>query len=300
VKVGVILPIGDTDGPSGTSPSFPEVAAFARAVEDSGLDSGWIADHLFYRAKDGREFGLHDGWTMLTGVAAITSRIELGTLVLCTSFRNAVQTAKLAAAFDVVSDGRLVLGLGCGWHKPEYDAMGVPFERRVSNFDESLQVIRRLLDGERVTFQGDHVQADDAVLLPKPSRRIPILVAASKPRMLRLTARWADSWNTAWYGLPNDREREELAHLDAALADAGRPTGEVERTVGLTITDPVQPPVPEPDPHSFKGSVDEMAELLRAHRDLGFGHAIVVLEPMTIRSVERLAEATPLSGVQGA
>ncbi|HEX8024762.1 MAG TPA: LLM class flavin-dependent oxidoreductase, partial [Candidatus Limnocylindrales bacterium] len=270
MKVGVILPIGDTDGPSGTSPSFAELAAFAKAVEDGGLDSGWVADHLFYRAKDGREFGLHDGLTMLTGVAAITSRIELGTLVLCTSFRNAVQTAKLAAAFDVVSNGRLILGLGCGWHKPEYDAMGIPFDHRVSNFDESLQVIRRLLDGERVTFHGDHVQADDAVLLPPPARRIPILVAASKPRMLRLTARYADSWNAAWFAMPDDRLRGELANLDAALADAGRPAAEVSRTVGLQIRDPEQPPVPDPDPRPFAGSVEEVADLLRAHRDLGF------------------------------
>ena len=300
MKVGVILPIGDTDGPSGTSPSFAEIAAFARAVEDGGLDSGWVADHLFYRAKDGREFGLHDGWTMLTGIAAVTSRIELGTLVLCTSFRNAVQTAKLAAGFDVVSDGRLILGLGCGWHKPEYDAMGLPFDHRVSNFEESIGVIRRLLDGERVTFHGEHVRADDAVLLPPPARRIPILVAASKPRMLRLTARYADSWNAAWYAMPDDQLRTKLANLDAALGEIGRPAAEIERTVGLNIRDPDQPPVPEPDARAFAGSVEEVAELLRAHAALGFGHAIVVLEPMTVRSVERLAEATRLAGVQRA
>jgi alkanesulfonate monooxygenase SsuD/methylene tetrahydromethanopterin reductase-like flavin-dependent oxidoreductase (luciferase family) len=298
MKVGVTLPIGETDGADGRSPTFAEIAAFASAAEDGGLDSGWVADHLFYRAKDGREFGLHDGWTVLTGIAATKQRIELGTLVLCTSFRNAVQTAKLAAAFDVVSDGRLILGLGCGWHGPEYEAMGVPFEGRVSNFDESLQVIRRLLDGERVTFHGEHVHADDAVLLPAPARRIPILVAASKPRMLRLAGRHADAWNAAWYGVPDEELRQELANLDEAMTAVGRPTADVERTVGLVIRDREQPPPPKPEKRAFDGTIEELADLLRSHRDLGFGHAIVGLEPMTIRSVERLAQATRLAGVQ--
>jgi probable F420-dependent oxidoreductase len=291
VKVGVILPIGDTDGPNGAAPTFEDIVAVARAVEDTGLDSGWLADHFIYRSKEGPEYGLHEAWTVLTGIAARTSRIELGTLVLCASFRNAVLTAKMAAAFDVVSNGRLILGLGSGWHEPEYAAMGLPFSDRVSRFEESFELIRRLLAGERVTYDGPFTQVRDAVLLPPPARRIPILVAAFKPRMLGLTARWADAWNTAWYGLPNDRLKKELANLDAALAEAGRPPDELERTVGLVIRDPDQPPVPEPDPRGFAGSIDEVAELLRAHAALGFGHAIVVLEPMTVGSVERLAEA---------
>jgi probable F420-dependent oxidoreductase len=291
VKVGVILPIGDTDGPDGRAPSFDGVVEFARAVEAAGLDSAWVADHLLYRSKSGEDFGQHEAWTVLTGVAARTSRIELGTLVLCTSFRNPVLTAKMAAALDVVSNGRLTLGLGCGWHEPEYDAMGLPFAERVGRFEESIELIGRLLDGERVTMDGPFTSVRDAVLVPKPARRIPILVAATKPRMLRLTARWADAWNSAWYGLPSDRLREELAKLDGALATAGRAPESMERTVGLVIRDPEQAAVPEPDARGFAGSIDEMTDLLRQHEALGFGHAIVVLEPMTVRSVERLAEA---------
>ncbi len=292
MKVGVVLPIGDTDGPDGTSPSFEDIVAVARAAEDGGLDSAWVADHLLYRAKDGREFGLHEAWTILAGVAARTTRIELGTIVICASFRNAVLTAKMAAAFDVVSNGRLILGLGSGWHEPEYEAMGLPFADRVSRFEESLEIIRRLLDGERLTMDGPFTSIRDAVLLPAPARRIPILVAAFKPRMLRLTARWADAWNTAWYGLPNDRLRESIANLNAALGEVGRPVDAIERTVGLSIRDPEQPAVPEPDERAFAGSVDDIVDLLRAHRDLGFRHAIVGLEPVSVRSVERLVEAT--------
>jgi len=297
VKIGIILPAGDTDGPNG-APTFEEVVAVARAAEDGSLDSAWLADHLLYRAPDGNEYGIHEAWTLLAGIAARTSLIELGTMVLCTSFRNAVLTAKMAATLDVVSNGRLILGLGCGWHEPEYAAMGLPFAARVSNFEEQLQVIRRLLDGERVTFDGRHVQVRDALLLPPPARRVPILVAARKPRMLRLTAQWADAWNTAWFGLPDDRLHGAIGAFDAAIDETGRSPEEVVRTVGLTIRDPDQPPVPEPDDRAFDGSVEEVADLLRAYRDLGFGHAIVGLEPINIRSVERLAEAAAQLGSQ--
>jgi alkanesulfonate monooxygenase SsuD/methylene tetrahydromethanopterin reductase-like flavin-dependent oxidoreductase (luciferase family) len=293
VKVGVILPIGDTDGPNG-APAFADIAAFARAAEDLGLDSGWVADHFFYRASDGQEYGLHEAWTVLSGVAAITTRIELGTLVLCTSFRNAVLTAKMAAAFDVVSNGRLILGLGSGWHEPEYDAMGLPFRDRVSRFEESLDVIRRLLDGERVTLDGRYDTVRDAVLLPPPARRIPILVAARKPRMLALAAARADQWNAAWYALPNERLLGELAAFDAAVAAAGRPRDAVARTVGIEIRDPDQPAVPEPSERTIDGDISQIAEALDAYEALGIAHVIAVLEPMTVRSVERLAEAVRL------
>jgi len=290
VKVGVILPIGESDGPNG-APTFAEIVTFARAVEDGGLDSGWVADHLFYRASDGREFGLHEAWTILSAIAAVTSRIELGTLVLCTSFRTAVLTAKMAAALDVVSNGRLILGLGSGWHEPEYAAMGLPFVDRVSRFEESLDIIRRLLDGERVTLEGRFTSIRDAVLLPPPQRRIPILVAARQPRMLALAASRADLWNTAWYGLPNEKLGEALSRFDATLSAAGRPADAVERTVGIEIRDPDQPAVPDPSEQAMSGDIDELARAFDAYEQLGVARVIAVLEPMTVRSVERVAEA---------
>lgn len=285
-----MLPIGETDGPDGP-PSFADIVAVARAAEDGGLDSGWVADHFFYRAEDGAEYGLHEAWLILAGVAAATSRIEIGPLVAPTSFRNPVLTAKMAAALDVVSNGRFILGLGSGWHEPEYEAMDLPFADRVSRFEVSLEVIVRLLRGERLTLDGRYASFRDAVLLPPPIRRIPILVAARKPRMLALTAQWADQWNTAWYGVPDDRLRASFAALDAALDTAGRPRDAVEKTVGIEIRDPDQPAVPEPSERAFAGDVDGIAELLREYWALGAGHLMVGLEPISVRSVERLAEA---------
>jgi len=288
-----MLPLGDTDGPDGM-PSFADVAGFARAVEDGGLDSAWLADHFFYRDDDGTTYGIHEAWTWLAGVAAVTHRIQLGHLVACTSFRSPALTAKLAVTLDAVSNGRFVLGLGCGWHEPEYQAMGLPFDHRVGRFEEALEIITRMLDGEQVTFSGRWYQAEAAVLAPKPTRHIPILVAARRDRMLALTAAHADLWNTAWYGLPSDRLMTTLAAFDAALADAGRTRDDVQPTAGITIRDPDQPPVPEPEVHALAGTVEDLARAFDAYAALGFEHLMVGLEPMTIRSVERLAEAARL------
>jgi probable F420-dependent oxidoreductase len=295
MQIGIMLPVGDTDGPAGV-PSFADVVAVARAAEDAGLDSAWLADHLFYRDADAKVWGLHEAWTVLAGVAAVTERIQLGTLVLCTSFRNPVLTAKMAATLDVVSRGRLILGLGCGWHEPEYDAMGLPFDHRVGRFEEALGIITGLLDGQTVTFHGQFSDADGAVLAPPPDRHIPILIAAKRERMLALTARHADLWNTAWYGLPDVRLATQLAAFDAALDASGRPRKAVMQTVGIDVRDPDQPPVPEPNPRAIAGTVDDLARAIEAYAGLGVGQLIVGLEPISVRSVERLAEARRLAG----
>ncbi len=290
-----MLPIGSGDGPDGGMPSWADILAMARATEDAGLDSAWIADHFLYRGPDGAESGMHDSWTSLSALAAATSRIELGPIVLCASFRNPGLTAKMAATLDEVSGGRLVLGVGCGWHEPEYDALGLPFDHRVSRFEEWLEIVTRLLHGERVTFEGRFHRATDAILAPLPDRRIPILVAAKRPRMFAITARWADAFNTAWYGLPDERRRGQLAALDEALARASRDPAGVARTVGIIVRDPDQPPIAEPDERALTGSVDDLARALDDYRKLGIDHLQAILEPMTPRSVERLAVAARLA-----
>jgi alkanesulfonate monooxygenase SsuD/methylene tetrahydromethanopterin reductase-like flavin-dependent oxidoreductase (luciferase family) len=293
MRVGAMLPISDGDGPDGRAPTWPEILAIAQAIEDTGLDSGWLADHVIYRAGDGTEHGLHEAWTVLTAIAARTSRIGLGTLVLCAPFRNPAMTAKQAAAFELVAPGRLTLGVGSGWHQPEFDAFGLPFDHRVGRFEEWLAIVAPLVRGERVTFEGTYHRAADAVLLPPPDRAIPVLVASTRPRMLDLTARWADAWNTAWYGLADDRLRTRLADLESALQRAGRDPASLTRTVGLNVRDEGQP-YADPSPNAIRGSVDDLARALDAHAALGFDLAMVGLEPISVRSVERLAEAVRL------
>src|SRR5580765_2174002 len=170
-----MLPVGDLDGPDGRAPTWAEVRGVAQTAEAVGLDSVWMADHLLARVE-GAEHGMHDAWTLLTAVAAVTERVELGPLVLCSGFRSPGVIASMAATLDAVSGGRLVLGLGAGWHDPEYEASGFPTDHKVSRFEEALEIVARLLRGERVTYEGRYYRVADAVLAPPPERRIPLLV----------------------------------------------------------------------------------------------------------------------------
>jgi probable F420-dependent oxidoreductase len=279
MKVGVMLPVGDMDAASGPSTTWADVRAVAETAESSGLDSVWIADHLLAQMPDGAVHGMHDAWTLLSGVAAVTSRVELGPLVLCSSFRDPGVVAKMAATLDEVSGGRLVLGLGAGWHDPEYEAFGFPTDHRVSRFAEALEIVVRLLRRERVSFQGRYYRLPEAELLPPPRRDIPILVAGRRPRMLGLTARWADAWNTAWYAEPNDKLRGEVDAFERALEDVGRPADGVRRTLGILLGG--DPP-------------DTIARRLETWAALGFTDVIAEVEPIGARSVERLGSGVRL------
>lgn len=288
-----MLPVGEGDGPDGQMPRWADTRAIALAAEESGLDSVWIADHFLYRDAAGTTHGIHESWTLLSAVAALTQRVELGTMVLCSSFRDPGLVAQMATTLDEVSGGRVILGVGAGWHDPEYQAFGLPTDHRASRFAEWIEILARLIRGETVTRNGKYYQVDEASLVPMPDRRIPILVASRRPRMLDLTAQWADQWNTAWFGAVDDKVRGRLADLDAALVRNGRPASEVAKTVGITVRDPEQREAG--DPSAFAGTVEELAETLTAYDALGVDHVITGLEPVTTRSVERLGAARKLA-----
>jgi alkanesulfonate monooxygenase SsuD/methylene tetrahydromethanopterin reductase-like flavin-dependent oxidoreductase (luciferase family) len=193
-----------------------------------------------------------------------------------------------------VSGGRLVLGLGAGWYDAEYKAFGYPIDRRVDRCEEALRIIRPLLRGESVSFAGRYHEVREATLLPRSDRPIPILVAAKAPRMLRLAARYADAWNAAWFGAPDDRLRRCLADLDAALEGEGRDPTTLRRTLGIGVRDPDATASNAEDDVAFAGSIEELARTIDAHETLGVDDLIVQLEPKTQRSLDRLAEALRL------
>ncbi len=235
MKVGLVLPQGPQEGDGA---SWTEIVALARQAEDGGIDSLWVYDHFLYREQGEPEVGFHEAWTLLSALAAITERVELGTLVLATSFRPAGLLANMAATADDVAAGRLILGLGCGWHEPEYRAFGYPFDHRVGRFEETLRILVPLIRGERVTFKGKWNAVEDAVLLPPPRRTsMPILIAAKGERMLRLTARFADAWQTAWFGLPDERFTQRHEDLLATCEAEGRDPETLELTVGVDVSD---------------------------------------------------------------
>ena len=290
MRIGVVVPMAVSDGP-GRMPTWPQVRTFAQHAEAVGLHSLWVCDHLLSGPPDD---GIHEGWTILAALAASTSRVELGQLVMCTSFRPPALLAKMAATADAVSGGRLILGLGAGWYDPEYEAFGYPTDHRVGRFEEAIAIIGPLLRGERVTLAGRYHQVRDAVIHPPPERPIPILVAAKGRRMLRLTARYADAWNTAWFGLPDDLLQRRLAELNAALEAEGRDPATLRRTVGMEVRDP-EATAPGGDPgEGFGGAVDELARAVDAYEQLGIDDLILQLEPKTTRSLDRVAEALEL------
>src|SRR4030095_9455128 len=149
LRIGVQLPEVERQGVR-----WPEYLAMARAAEEVGFDSIWVGDHLLYRGDDQIERGPWEAWTLLAALAAATERVELGPLVACTAFHSPGLIAKMAGTVQEISGGRLVLGLGAGWNEEEFRAFGLPFDHRVSRFEESFEVIRRLLGGERVTVHG--------------------------------------------------------------------------------------------------------------------------------------------------
>jgi probable F420-dependent oxidoreductase len=287
MKVGLILPMSD-DGGMGV-PSWPEIRDLARRAEAGGADSVWVYDHLLLRL-DGRASGIHEAWTLLAALAAATERVELGTIVLATSFRPPALLAKMATTLDAVSGGRLVLGLGCGWHEPEYTAFGYPFDHRVDRFEEALRIVGPLVREGALTFSGTYHRVDDCVILPRgPRPRIPVLVAAKGPRMLRLAARHADAWNTAWFGLPDDRFERRLGEMRAACAEVGRDPATLEITVGVTVRADVD------DAWSRSGSPTELiaepevvADALRAYAEPGVGHVQLDVRPATPAAFDRV------------
>jgi alkanesulfonate monooxygenase SsuD/methylene tetrahydromethanopterin reductase-like flavin-dependent oxidoreductase (luciferase family) len=292
VKAGVILPLG-AQGEEHVVPSYAEIRALALATESEGLDSAWVYDHLIYRFEEGPTTGVQEAWTVLTGLAEATNRVELGCLVFCVPFRNPALLAKMAVTLDQVADGRLILGLGAGWHKPEFDAFGYPFDHLASRFDEALQIIVPLVKTGSVDFVGQYYAAPNCELIPKPrDGGMPVLIAAHKPRMLQLTARYADQWNTAWIG-----QVEALAErrdpLLAACTEVGRDPSTLEVTVGVNVKFPelgVQLETVDPA-KVIAGSVDDVAAAFRAYADSGVGHLVCALEPLTTDAVALLARA---------
>jgi alkanesulfonate monooxygenase SsuD/methylene tetrahydromethanopterin reductase-like flavin-dependent oxidoreductase (luciferase family) len=294
MKVGVILPLGDRDD-LGRPFSYSQIRELALAAEAGGLDSVWVYDHLFYQFPDQDPAGVLEGWTIWSALAGATERIELGALVLCTAFRNPAVLAKMAVTLDDVSGGRITLGLGAGWHKPEFDAFGLNFNHRVDQFEEALEIIVPLVKKGEVDFTGKYSSAPNCQMLPRPSREIPVLIAGVKPRMLQLTAKFADSWNTAWHGDVSGIT-ERRASLEAACAAVGRDPSTLAVTAGLNVGFPELGEVPEHEAGKFlTGGAAEVAAGLKDYADAGVSHVIASLYPLSVDSIDRLAESAKIS-----
>ena len=259
----------------------------SRIAADTGFETLWFADHFSYPSDEGLR-GSWEAWTLMAAIAAQVPNVTIGPLVACTAYRNPGVIAKMAEMIDEISSGRFILGLGAGWQKDEYEQFGIPFEPRVTRFEEALQIIHGLLREEgKVDLQGTYYQANHAQNLPRGPRPDgpPILIGSGAPRMLGLLARYADAWNTCWYG-STEGIPEKIAQLEAACEKAGRDPATVVKTVGVALAgDGYTGSRPNANTGDHAAQLDFLYQL----EDLGFRQIIVGLDPCTPAALEAFA-----------
>jgi alkanesulfonate monooxygenase SsuD/methylene tetrahydromethanopterin reductase-like flavin-dependent oxidoreductase (luciferase family) len=291
-RIGVQLPEIERSVP------WSEVAAMARAAERAGFDSIWLGDHLLYDLPDGQVRGPWEVWTALAALATVTERVELGPFVASTSFHAPAMLAKLAATVDAISGGRLVLGLGAGWNQREYTAFGFPYDKRVSRFEEAFTIIRELVRTGRSTFHGTYYDVTDCVLDPRPVQPggPPLMLGSISPRMLRIGLPHVQAWNVWWSDYGNNVEGFGAVRrrVEEAAEQAGRAPGEVEATaavfvhlpggVGRLMGEPYDDRTPDPV------LVSDLPLHLRAMTEAGAAHVQLVLDPITVESIETVGE----------
>jgi probable F420-dependent oxidoreductase len=276
---------------------WPELISMARAAEAVGFDSVWLGDHLLYELPGGVTRGPWEAWTGLAALAAVTERVELGPLVASTSFHSPAMLAKQAATVDAISGGRLILGLGAGWNEREYRAFGFPYDHRVSRFEEAFAIIRTLLRDGRVDFHGTYYRVDDCVLDPGPARPggPPLMLGSTSPRMMSIALPHVDAWNVWWsqYGNTPEGFAALRNRVEDAAVRAGRAPGEVEATAAVLVGLPggsgrlmgnkynaaVAP---------VQGSAADISAHLEAMAAAGASHVQLVVDPITLASIEWL------------
>jgi probable F420-dependent oxidoreductase len=288
-KVGVLLPTIE-GGMARATPRWADIKAMGQRAEVLGFDSIWIVDHFYYHMpRRDDQAGVWEGWSMLTALAAVTERVELGTLVLCTAFRNPALLAKMADAVEEISNGRLILGIGAGWNEEEFSAFGYPFDHRVSRFEEALTIIHSLLKTGHADFVGKYHEARNCRLAPRGGPRPegpPIMIGSSSPRMLALTARYADQWNifhTSPQILAERRER-----VDAACREAGRDPASLTRTASVRVNLLGRQSRQGTSVPPLGGTDEEIANGIIALAREGATHIQIIPDPSTLAGIEAL------------
>lgn len=240
MRFGIALPHYDFSLP-GQSLDWKNVRDWAMRAEDLGFDSIWVSDHLFldisrYGGPEKPQATV-ECFTALGALAAATSRVRLGSLVVCNDLRSPALVAKMAASLDVLSGGRMEIGLGAGWFEAEYDAAGVPFEDagvRVGRLEEAVQIVVGMLSSESFSFEGRHYRVKDAANRPRPVQRPrpPVFIGGKGDRIARLAGKYADGFNTVWSWTP-DAYGDRVRLVNEATERAGRHPAAVKKTIGL-------------------------------------------------------------------
>lgn len=288
IKLGLNLPYveGSMDG---RTPRWSDILTMAQMAESIGFDALWVSDHVGFGDPDGEWSGAWESWTLLSALAAATDRVHLGTYVLAMPLRNPALLAKMAETLDEISGGRVILGVGAGWNDPEFTSYGVPFDRRFTRFDDGLRIISAMLRDGRSTHDGGLIQTASARLAPRGPRPhgLPLMVGATGPRMLHLTAELADHWNGGLRSV--DEVPALLDALAAACVEVGRDPATLTRSVEVLVcTGAARDDAPS-DEREIRGSPADVAGELRRFVDLGLDHLQVQLRPNSIEGVAAFA-----------
>jgi probable F420-dependent oxidoreductase len=247
-----------------------------RTAEGTGWHGVWLADHYMPDTGDTTPArgDTYECWALLPALAAVTERIRIGTLVSPTSVHHPALLAKRASAVDRLSGGRMVLGLGAGWQVNEHHAYGIELEppgKRVSRFEEAIQIVRSMLSEESTTFHGAYYDVTSAPCDPKPIQSpLPLLVGTRGPRMLRITARYANEWNT--WAAP-----EQAADRRAALIETCHEVGRDPATMRTSVNALVDlgGSAPPPGRAALFGSAQQLADQFGQYAELGFDEFIL-------------------------
>ncbi|MEO5705187.1 MAG: LLM class flavin-dependent oxidoreductase [Candidatus Limnocylindrales bacterium] len=295
-EIGLVLPMGDSFL-DGATVRWSEIRDLAKRAEEIGFDTVWTADELLWRPEGDRAQGWWECIAMTGAVAAATSRIKVGTWILSALHHNPAILAKAVETLDEISGGRFVFGLGAGHAGRQGHAFGLPEDRTVGRFEEALEIIVPLLRQGRADFEGIFHAARDVEqrpLGPRPGR-IPIMIGAKGPRMLRLAARHADIWS--WFVEERSDLSEfgpRLAALEAACAEIGRDPATIGRSAGVIVEPTPVTGAAEVLGAPIRGSAAEIADGLMAFRAGGFDHLEVVLWPPSLAAVDAMAPVLDL------
>ena len=295
IKIGIMLPESEFEM-AGQTAGWSDFSAMAQATEEFGFDSIWFADHLQMRLPDGRDQGAWECWSILSAIAATTTRIELGPFVSATAYRNPALLARIAETVDEISGGRLVFGIGSGWAEYEYHVHGWPYDHRASRFEEALTIITSLIRTGHVDFDGKYYTIEDALLRPRGPRpgAMPIMIGTfSGERMMRLAAKHADHWNIWANAFGNRAEslKPLLAKMDEYCREVDRDPGSLTRSASVLVDfeDPYgRPGQPVP---SLTGTARELADEYLRYAEAGVDLLQLYPDPCTVEGIERCAEA---------
>jgi len=294
-EIGLVLPLWDSFDDGSTS-RWVDIRALALRAEELGFDTVWTPDELLWRTADGTRQGWWEAVAMAGAVAAATSRVKVGTWILSALHRNPGLTAKVVETLDEISGGRFVFGLGSGHAGSQAHAFGLPEDHVHSRFEEALEIVIPLLRQGRANFEGTFHAARDLEQRPVGPRpgRIPIMIGAKGPKMLRLAARHADIWS--WFA----EERSDLLELgprlaafEAACVDAGRDPATVGKSAGIVV-EPTSISGSEALGTPIRGSAVEIADVLRAFGAAGFTNLEIIVSPPTLAAVDAIAPVLEL------